>query len=281
MFGIDDPIVVSMVSMVSDVAIAVCSVIGLAFAVFKVMHHFDERQIPSTDRKKFYWDFFIPQYLDGSFVFHDKETNKEEKIDFKDARNKIEETYMLKREWTEDGHKKFIELAMQTGTKEHTFSYRVNVALNRVGQAAFTGVIPIEYVIAISADMILKDWDKSKGLIKDKIDYDELNHAVESLNAKIKYSRRFAQWLATVCAMYLAYEFQNSTDKKDIITTFRRLFQDGTIIDSSSLKDTSDSLVKMLEAFQSVDETILAPITKKYVTRLTKSFKGSMKKAQP
>jgi hypothetical protein len=111
-------------------------------------------------KKDFYWNFFIKQYLDASFKF------KSHKIELKEGRLKLKEKY---KGFKDDEYIKFLdEVKKDTPpTYENKLAHRLSVVLNRIGQAAFTGDLPLDNIFPISSKMILKDWHTSKTLIKE------------------------------------------------------------------------------------------------------------------
>jgi len=79
-------------------------------------------------------------------------------------------------------------------TYENKLAHRLSIVLNRIGQAAFAGDLPLDHIFPISSKMILKDWQTSKALIK-KISGSDYS--------AIAYTKKYFRWLACASCMYI------------------------------------------------------------------------------
>ena len=208
-----------------------------------------------NDNKKsrFYWDFFVPQYMDGVFTFNG------ETIQLKDGRMEIENR--AKNIKTYD----FAQQARQNNppTYENKLAHRLSVVLNRIGQAAFVGDLPLSYIFPISSRMIIADWEKSVSfvnfLVKDKTmsEYSALN-----------YNRKFFRWLACASCMYIVSEGCPEIEVKKQIG----MYAHNTNM-KINYKECAEKMIEEIDMLQKKDESIRAVSTVRYVKKLKKKFR--------
>ena len=224
--------------------------------IITILIHLGNKKDNYKARKLFYWGFFVEQYLDGTFSYRGK------KIEFKDGRMKIQNLYP---DWENTGYKDFIRKAQapkgkKQSTYENKFAHRLSVVLNRVGQAAFVGDLPLDHIFSISSKMILEDWEKSKVLIKNIGDY----------NA-IMYNRKFWRWIACLSCMYMIAEH---ACKREEAEKYIKKYEDKYLMDIISV---SGEITKDLDKLQKSDKALLSKYTKTYTKKLEKKFKKKMK----
>ena len=227
----------------------------------------DDKNNPDINRKRFYWDFFIPEYLDGSFTYRNK------KIEFKDGRQKIKRDYGNLSD--ENAYKKYVEASRneRKPSYENKFAHRLSVSLNRIGQATFVGDLPLYYVLSISSKMILDDWEKSKALINTNIlDY-----------SAVGYNRKVFRWLALASCMYLishdiSHDSTEALDKaKRYLTQLIFLDDRPEKIDKKFYEAIADAIVEEIENLQKSDDKIIGELVLAGMDELKETFKEKWK----
>ena len=267
-------------SEVLDILKTVASLATLVTVIIAYKNYEKDKNNPDLNRRRFYWDFFVPQYLDATFVFNGQE------IALKDARHNITLSYP---KWNDGGgYDSFVEKSLIScePTVENKLAHRLSVILNRVGQAAFIGDLPLDYIFPISAKMILADWEKSKALIYQGIAKDGSDYVA------LHFTRKFAHWISCVSCMYLVNFYTDNNDNQSIANARKDckglmnqlLFKghanhDAIISDLNADKYTSaaDKLVSIIDCLEDMDKSIFGKIPKKYVSTLKKTFNNKMK----
>jgi len=230
------------------------SVIGIAVAFYWAYKNYKEEK---KNKKHFYWDFFTSQYLDACFKLYNQN------IELKEGRQKLKLEY---NDLKGDKYDKFTKEVIKEDPPiyENKLAHRMSVVLNRIGQAAFTGDLPLDNIFPISSKMILKDWQTSKTLIE-KISGTD--------SSAIAYTRKFFRWLACASCMYIiAYHVVKWEDVEDNIKQY--------VMNGDNFEDYKDGkkIISDIKSLQESDKKILDRSTKYYVWRLKKKFTKKMKK---
>lgn len=279
------------------IAGSIVIIAGLIWTIISIYSHINN---PDFERHRFYWTFFCQLYLDGTYEYGNSQENRP--IPLKTGRLKIEERYMQseKREWASiDKLYEFLRKSSDTretnNIEENKITHRLSVILNRIGQAAITGTIPVFNILSISSLMILQDWEKCKTLINWRIQY-----GLKGGNDIIHYTRRYAVWIASLSALYLIKEWADNDIKKsqfvymlepitgikisnnvseedegeikkDISCYLDNLYS-GRQPDTDFIKMRSRDIIKTILEIQRIDKYILAPKTEKEVKKFLRRF---------
>ena len=101
---------------------------------------------------------------------------------------------------------RFREASCYQGTWQNALAYELSLGLERVGAMVFTGVLPLETVLAVNASGFSEDWVYASRLIEQEIR--QQGDPVSKLG-EVSYARRHGEWLACVSALYMS-KFWNS-----------------------------------------------------------------------
>jgi len=230
---------------------AVVAATGLAIALFTLIVEIGSLLVDQKTKKLFYWDFFVSQYLDGTFKHSDKE------IDLKDGR------LIVANKNKNRSHNDYIMATLEKdpSSYENKLAHRLSVILQRVGQAAFVGDLPLSYIFSVSSEMILKDWEMAKALIG-------------SINSPDDYKRKFGKWLACASCMYLvAYESDGSAKSRAYI----KKFAEDSAQPITDYKKAAKEMLKNTKKIQKSSKIILARSSSFYTWKLRRKFSKKIK----
>jgi hypothetical protein len=96
--------------------------------------------------------------------------------------------------------------ATTLGTWQNKFCYELSIALERLGAAVFTGVVPSRLVLCVASDQLIEDWL----LLSDFIEAHRRRPggATRELRGeKLDYHRRHAEWLALLAGLWMRCNF--------------------------------------------------------------------------
>ena len=88
---------------------------------------------------------------------------------------------------------------------ENRLAYELSIALERIGIAVFTGVVPARFFLALAADQVIDDWMLCQNWITK---YRE-SESVKDPKFGVYYHRRHAEWLFLLCVLWMAKNFPN------------------------------------------------------------------------
>ncbi|MBI5296598.1 MAG: hypothetical protein HY869_14060 [Chloroflexi bacterium] len=94
-------------------------------------------------------------------------------------------------------------------TWQNATAFEIGVALERLGAAAFSGLLPLQLLLALYGDSIVDDWLLCRSWI---VSYRERESQIKN-KQEISFYRRHAEWLALVAAVWLnnQWHYPNST----------------------------------------------------------------------
>jgi len=251
-------------SIILDILKTFFSAGTLIAAIIAYITYLGNKKNPDINKKRFYWDFFVPQYLDG--VFKVTKDNEIIEIDLKEGRLEIENRYKNR------GYNEFLNESNKINppTYENKLVHRLSVVLERIGQAAFIGDLPLNYIFSISSKMILKDWEMAKSL------------------EKIINNRKFARWIACTSCMYLVA--QKNVELEEAKRYIKQYVDISDIFEGDSQKtkdyneheiDHKKYALKMIDEIteiQKSNEEIFAwSSSGRYVKKLKREFGKKMK----
>lgn len=88
---------------------------------------------------------------------------------------------------------------------ENVLAYELAIALNRIGIAVLTGVVPAGFFVTIAADQVLDDWMLCRDWIYNYREQESTK--VQSIGAH--FHRRHAEWLFLLSALWMQRNFPN------------------------------------------------------------------------
>jgi len=253
------------VTEITSIITAGASTAALITVFIAWFKYLEDKKNPDINKKRFYWDFFIPEYLDAAMTIDDKI------ITLKDARQKIKRDY---KDCSFNGYKLFAEKSCDetAETFENKFAHRLSFALNRIGQAAFIGDLPLNYIFPISAKMILEDWEKAKALIHNNIADEPKNkgNGTEKYCA-LNYTRKFAYWIACTSCLYLikhAIKYQKKEEADKNISIFLKQLNLNNYNENDDLNIKIKYIISEIKGLHESDKDILGKLTEDYVKTL-------------
>lgn len=88
---------------------------------------------------------------------------------------------------------------------ENVLAYELGIALNRIGIAVLTGVVPAGFFVTIAADQVLDDWALCREWV---ISYRQ-RESTRLQDVGAHFHRRHAEWLFLLCTLWMQKTFPN------------------------------------------------------------------------
>jgi len=89
-------------------------------------------------------------------------------------------------------------------TWQNTTAYETSIALETLGIAVFTGLVPLRLLLAEHADSIVDDWLFCVPWVESYRDREAAKSRVETTKStNVQFYRRHAEWLAYVAALWI------------------------------------------------------------------------------
>src|SRR5574341_289258 len=91
------------------------------------------------------------------------------------------------------------------GSPQNRVAFETSWALQNLGSAAFTGVLPLNMLLAIAADVVIDDWLLCRAFVKDYQEREKSIALTQTNDAPpVNYHRRHAEWLVLVAVAWMA-----------------------------------------------------------------------------
>lgn len=99
-------------------------------------------------------------------------------------------------------------------------AYELSVMLERLGALAASGAVPVEIVVEVNGYQLVEDWIYAKAHVKERIRNaeDPIARDVAAGAQPIPFSRRHAEWLACIAALYM-HKYWHGGDRLDYYLT--------------------------------------------------------------
>jgi hypothetical protein len=217
--------------------IALPVVISVAAAVVAIWHHRRVIRIQhAAYNARALFDIVVHEYLDRQF----SATRAPADLDFANLR----EAKRMALKELEDDPLSWSQDVQNEGGWRNRVAFELSVALERLGVAVATGVVPLRFLLPLAAGQILDDWR----ICKPWVDFHRDNEPVFESRTAIPFQRRHAEWLALLCAVWMtriytgckplsAFQRVYGTGR-EIAAIFRyRCQQERAIIDPSVRRD--------------------------------------------
>lgn len=172
--------------------VALPVVISVTAAVVAIWHH---RRIVRIQHAAYnaraLFEIVVQQYLDRPF----SATRAPEHVQFanlRDAKRRaLGELNSDPLSWAQD-------ITDESGWRNKV-AFELSVALERLGVAVATGVVPLRFLLPLAAGQILDDWR----ICKPWVDFHRQNEPLFESQTAIPFQRRHAEWLALLCAVWM------------------------------------------------------------------------------
>lgn len=194
------------------VAAVIASFGSLTAAIFALISTYEfRRELAYPEQASHIADLFVGIYLDRQFptpVVADGKTcttlkQARELIRGRLRGKPLDEQKRLLEE--------FREATLKSDSWENAFAYELTLAQERVGAMVFTGVLPLETILAVNGYGILEDWAYSSRLTESRIRQPE---DPVSVKGSVPFQRRHAEWLACVASLYVSKHWRSQ--KQDL-----------------------------------------------------------------
>jgi hypothetical protein len=132
------------------------------------------------------------------------------------------------------------EAVLKHGTWENKLAFEVSIALERVGVAAFSGALPLRFLLPLAADQILEDWTYCAAWV------DDYRQRQRTFDGTTPFHRRYAEWLVLASAVWMARHYENYRPLKEVEDRFggRPSVQKRLLDRSSAERDTMEPSVR-------------------------------------
>ncbi len=218
------------------VASVIVSVGSLTMAILALLSTYQfRRELAYPEQASHIADLFIGLYLDRQFptpVVADGKTYTTLKQARESIRNRLRGKPLNEQKKLLD---EFREATLNPDSWENSFAYELSLAQERVGAMVFTGVLPLETVLAINGYGIVEDWAYSSRLTETHIRQPD---DPVSVKGSVPFQRRHAEWLACVASLYVSTHWRSQK---------QNLFIDYVGTRASILEKESD--LRQLEGF--------------------------------
>jgi hypothetical protein len=182
-------------------------------------------------------EFILGEYLEREFKVTDVPMINGKKVNLLRAAKSeaINQYKQNQAEWDK------VSTLSNRGAWQNQVAFETAWALEHLGVAAFTGVLPLRVLLGIAGDAIIDDWLLCRSWVKS---YRESEHTISQAEttgtATVHYLRRHAEWLVLVAVAWMTrYWFYPNCDhvaewyggKQNIPTQIQSLSNaDGTLM---------------------------------------------------
>jgi hypothetical protein len=136
---------------------------------------------------------------------------------------------------------------------ENHLAFELGVALERLGIAVFTGVVPVQVFLALAADQVLEDWILCRGWIRSY----QKKHRVTDATGMVTFHRRHAEWLVLLSALWMKKHFPMYQPLSNVLEEYQgqiqRVFASHTIVEIELMP---------LQVVRSISQVTAVPLQK-------------------
>jgi hypothetical protein len=117
------------------------------------------------------------------------------------------------------------ERSQSEDTPQNKIAFELSIALERVGVAVFTGIVPVRFLLSLAADQVVDDWFLCRAWI-------ESYRTRQGISGTLPYHRRHAEWLVLLCRLWMHHHYpvykSLSRFTTDVEADRRRFFEMST-----------------------------------------------------